>query len=312
VQSDHYGIKQQTPFYQAMGHLFTPAAVGNAKSKVVEPYFKDLNKKYCKFMTNWSGFNLTARKENQPNSEYLDKIKKNFPDKMGVISQLEYIIEQERKSKIEEYRKQWDAAPDDLRPVILDQQQYITVFGKQTGYLNTITGQGLCPTIEGHKLVYDSFDPAIRTLAHLKWRVTYIENDLNHIVATSECGKHSFLLEQTRRVGMGFMNSSAEDYEYRTQISSFNKERKNEIVETYKQDAQLVEQVISNTPLNLDDHREAMIKLMFTNHGQQKERLQDAKKLGKRKELEQQVDNNWQQTQEQYLDSKMDFNQFLD
>jgi hypothetical protein len=44
IQSDHYALKQLTPFYQAMGHLHTPAAVGNAKSKVIEPYFNHINK----------------------------------------------------------------------------------------------------------------------------------------------------------------------------------------------------------------------------------------------------------------------------
>lgn len=315
VQSDHYGIKQMTPFFQAMSHLFTPAAVGNAKSKIIEPYFKDLNKKYCKFFPNWSGFNLTARKENQPNTEFLDKIKKTFPNRQGVEQQLHYIIEQERAAKIEEYRQQWQSMPDAVRPAILDEMQQIVVFGKQTGYLNSITGRGLCPTIEGQPLVFDSFDPAFRSLPHLKWRVTYLPGQLDKVVATSEDGKHSFLLDQTRIVGMGFMNQQEGDGAYIAQIQQYNKNRRAEIIDTYASDAAIVEEVLANTPLNLDAATETRIKLMFTNYGQQKERLQDAKKLGTKKQKAlpaQQEQKDWMAMQSQYLDTKMDFNQYRD
>ena len=57
LQSDRYGLKALTPFYKAMAELYIPAAVGNAKAKVIEPYFKYLNKKYCQAFPNWSGFN---------------------------------------------------------------------------------------------------------------------------------------------------------------------------------------------------------------------------------------------------------------
>src|SRR5690606_8235724 len=59
LQSDRYALKKLTPFYQAVAHLHTPAAVGNAKSKIIEPYFKYLNKECQKYFPhNWSGFNI--------------------------------------------------------------------------------------------------------------------------------------------------------------------------------------------------------------------------------------------------------------
>ena len=53
------------PFYEAMTKYYTPAALGNAKSKIVEPYFKRLNVEYCQKQANWSGFGITADKDNQ-------------------------------------------------------------------------------------------------------------------------------------------------------------------------------------------------------------------------------------------------------
>ena len=63
LQSDHYALKNLAPVYGVVGEKVTPARVGNAKAKVVEPYFRRLNKNYCQYMRNWSGFGLTARKE---------------------------------------------------------------------------------------------------------------------------------------------------------------------------------------------------------------------------------------------------------
>jgi hypothetical protein len=60
--------------YSAIANKVTPARVGNAKAKVIEPYFKRLNKNYCQLLPNWSGFGVTAKKESQPNAEFLNKI----------------------------------------------------------------------------------------------------------------------------------------------------------------------------------------------------------------------------------------------
>ncbi len=319
IQSDHYGMKALTPFYEAMGHLFTPAAVGNAKSKVIEPFFKDLNKKYCKYYPNWSGFNINSRKENQPNSEYLDKIKRSFPDKKGCELQIKQVIECERKVKRIEYMEAWVTMPPDLKPALLDTKQLINVYGKSTGYLNTITGRGLLPTIEGEKLIYDSFEPEFRALQHLKWRVTYLPDNLEKIVATSEDGKCSFLLDQTKTVGMGFMNRNEGDTDYVAKINQFNKNRKEEIIDTYARDAALVEDIMRSTPLSMTDENETRIKLMFTQNGQQKERLQDAKHLGHARKINanrehkdlKREEKSLLEKQVEYLDSKQNFEEYL-
>jgi len=81
-----------------------------------------------------------------------------------------------------------------------------------------------------------------------------------------------------------------------------------------------VQELIDNTSLNINDYDEATLKLMFTNRGQQKEALQDAKGLKKvqnvqqkneQKELQQQQ-KDWAQIQTDYLNSKVDFNEYSD
>jgi|ERR1035437_449973 dihydroneopterin aldolase len=320
LQSDRYGLKNLTPFYQSMAHLHTPAAVGNAKSKIIEPYFKSLNKNYCQPLFNWSGFNITANRNNQPNTEYLDKIKHSFPDKNAVIQQIERFMQQERKIKLQEYLAQWELMPEEEK-VSLNKEDMLMVFGRSTGFTNSITGQGLMPTIEGQKIVYDSFDPKFRALQYSKFHVVYDPEDLSCILAICEDTKQKFVLDQKRALPMDVHSMAPEDYKYLKSVRDFNKDRREEIMQVYANDAAVVEEVMATTPLSLNDWDEASLKLMFTTNGQQKETLQDAKGLKKVQQHEQkliekeqrQEDNNWNALQQEYLREKLtDINKYLD
>jgi hypothetical protein len=183
LQSDNYGIKQLTPFYESMAKLHTPAAVGNAKSKVIEPYFNYLNKTYCQLQYNWSGHNITASKKNQVNVEMLNKIKHSFPTKEEVINQIHGMLLQERKLKADEYKQAW-ALVNDADKLTLDKMDWLMIFGTPTGYTNSITGEGLTPTILGEKRYYDSFNNQFRSLQHLKWQVIYDEQDLSNVLSS--------------------------------------------------------------------------------------------------------------------------------
>jgi len=319
LQSDRYGLKNLTPFYQSMAHLHTPAAVGNAKAKVIEPYFKEISHKHFQYQPNWSGHNVTSSKNNQPNTEFLDKIKDTFPDRQGVIKQIEWAMQRERAAKQQAYLAKWAMVPE-ADKISLNKMDMLMVFGKPTGFTNTITGQGLTPTIEGHKMFFDTFDKKFRALQHLEWQVIYDENDLSNILVVSKCNKHRFLLEQKRIVPMDIHSMVPEDHKYLSKTRNFNKEREQEIMQVYAENARITQETISKTPLSLDDDSEIDLKLMFTYNGQQKEKLQDAKGLKQVQQKEQRLIesehkedvNNWQQLQQQYLQSKTDFNQYND
>ncbi|HHT23138.1 MAG TPA: hypothetical protein GXZ87_07505 [Bacteroidales bacterium] len=92
IQSDRYAISMMTPFYETLADKVTPARAKNAKAKIIEPYFGHLNKTYCQIQPNWSGFGITSDAEKQPNSEFLNTYKKNFPDFDGVCKQVELIV----------------------------------------------------------------------------------------------------------------------------------------------------------------------------------------------------------------------------
>ncbi|MBL3940623.1 hypothetical protein FH720_25755, partial [Bacteroides thetaiotaomicron] len=74
------------PFYEALTKYYTPAAIGNAKSKIIEPYFNYLNKTYYQLEKNWSGVNINSRRESQPNVEILNRNRHLIPDEDGVLA----------------------------------------------------------------------------------------------------------------------------------------------------------------------------------------------------------------------------------
>ncbi len=318
LQSDRYGLKNLTPFYESVSHLYTPAAVGNAKSKVIEPYFNYINKTYCQKHFNWSGFNITSRKDHQPNIEKINEIKKALPDKAGLIDQINSFMTRERMSKVEDYKKQWDLMPLEDQ-VTLSPEDCLVVFGKAHTELNSITGLGLITTINGTKKIFDSFDPAFRALQFVtRFQVIYDPEDFSQALAITEDGKQRFMVHNKMKVGMGFKNTTPEQLEYHAKINAFNKERKEEIIQTYLTDDSIVAELLDSTPLNLNNDQEAALKLMLTDkYGQQKEGIQDAKGLKQlpaattSKAATEAQDELWQHQQQQYLQSKTNINEFL-
>ncbi|MEJ7821970.1 MAG: hypothetical protein WKF85_06590 [Chitinophagaceae bacterium] len=319
LQSDHYGIKNLTPFYQSIAKLHTPAAVGNAKAKPIEGYFNRINNNYFKYFQNWSGHNLDSKKSNQPNAEFLDKIKQSFPDKKGVIEQIHLAMREDRKMKVQEYISKW-AMINDADKLTLNKEDMLMIFGQPTGFTNSITGRGLVPTIEGKQIVYDSFDPAFRELHYLKFQVVYDKDDLTNILAISEDNKHRFLLGQKRILPMDIHSMNAEDHAYLSKINAYKKEQVNKVIESSINDNKRVAEVIGNRLLNPTDFDEAKQKLMFTTKGQQKEALQDAKGLKRIQNIKQKEiasvqkmnEEKWRQTQQRYNNSKVDLSAYFD
>lgn len=317
LQSDRYQLKHLTPFYQAMAHFHTPASVGNAKAKVIEPYFKHLNKKYCQPQYNWSGFNIDSKRSNQVNREMLNAIKKTMPDMAGVEKQIHGIIAYERKAKISEYMQRWEAMPVEHRQV-MSRMDWLMVFGSPIGATNRLVGQGIIKTINGIEYTYDCFDASFRDHLNTDWQIIADLQDLETVLAVSENGKQRFVLERKMELPMDARSTTTEHNDYRKRIKDFNDEQEQRIIDIYAQDNTITSRLISDVPLSLEDPDEAALKLMFTTNGQQKEGIQNAKKLRERKMIEnrqaerEQEDQQkaWQAMQDEYLNSQTDFSRY--
>lgn len=232
IQCDHYAIKAMTPLYNVMGDKLTPARVKNAKSKPVEPYFRELNDKYCKLFNNWSGYGVTTDPKRQPNAEALNKLRHNFPDEAGVREQITRIIMQERQSKLEQLRAMMEYLPAERR-LPLSREQFLLNFGAETGFKNAIEGGGLRPTLLGVKRDYDCFDIRFREHAGTRWTVKYDPDNLGEVLAVNEDGTLRFMLQEKYVQPMALADRREGDFEQLQRVNEFNKQLEGHVVTQY-------------------------------------------------------------------------------
>lgn len=249
LQSDNYSIKALKPVYEAITSRFTPASVGNAKAKVIEPYFNQLNKKYCKLLNNWSGHNVDSGSKNQPNSEYLSKIKKQFPSKEGCFNQIKSIITAERSKKGQEYANNWLNTKEEHKQ-LMSVENYLLTFGSNTGETSQLTGDGLKVTIYGQKYWFDCFDVNFRNYAHLDWTLHFDTNDLSQALAVSKDGSQRFIVEEKYHQPMAIADRVDGDTDKLKRITDFNKKVVNMIVDERADNARLLEPFLDQPQLN--------------------------------------------------------------
>jgi hypothetical protein len=258
LQSDNYAIKALSPVYEGMSEYFTPARVKNAKAKVIEPYFNHLNKQCQMYFKNWSGHNVTSRKENQPNADYLNKIRHTFPDEMGCRQQIERLMDMERSAKVAEYVERFEAMPvEDRQP--LSNYEYLYLFGQTHTHTNKLRGDGLTPTLGGVSFTFDSFDQRFRECAYMDWAVKYDPADMSSILvmnAKSDAnsklkeivGTHRFELQQKFVQPMALYDRKAGDAEELAKITQFNKSMKDNIMTHSNENQAIVEELFNSNP----------------------------------------------------------------
>lgn len=247
LQSDHYAIKTLTPLYEAMAEKVTPARVKNAKTKVVEPYFHRINKKYCQLMPNWSGFGITSKKESQPNVDFLNKYRHNFPDQAECADQIARIIALERADKIARYMELWSkTSEEDKLP--LSWSSYLMQFGAETGFRNMLQGTGLLMAIEGIKHSYDCYDLSFRDHASTRWAVKYDPADTSKVLAINEDGTLRYELEEKYVQPMALKDRQPGDFAQLERVRSFNNTLVENITEARKVSATAISEMFEQNP----------------------------------------------------------------
>ncbi|OGX23359.1 MAG: hypothetical protein A3K54_00155 [Omnitrophica WOR_2 bacterium RBG_13_44_8] len=319
VQSDHYALKDLGPFYANIARMHTPARVGNAKSKVIEPYFKHLNKRYCQLLHNWTGFGLKSRRENQPNMELKNKIKKQFPDRQGVIRQIEEIIQAEREAKGDKYF----AALLNAEKRLMDRRDYLRALGVPREKTVKASGKGLQISIDNTLYIYDTLDLGFRRHLTLDWQVTIDPANLKSILVEDEDGRVSFVLEEKYTQPMAIADQTPEDREQLKALRHANEKLTENVLEAGIERRGLIAEHFSQH----DSLGEFQQKLMLTQGGQQKDPLQlakgkmlprdrEKKKIAEHtktlKENEQDIeDATWWEEQEKSLISRVDISKYL-
>lgn len=267
LQSDNYGNGSITPFYQAMSHIYVPAAKFNAKAKIIEPYFHYLNVEYCQKQANWSGYGITSRKENQPNLEMLNEHRKMVPDEATCIGQIEAMIEAERAKHLEEFMAAWERTGDSSKLPFSD-EEYLLLMGETSGRTNHVNGDGLRLEIQGERINYDTFDISLREHYNEDWIVRYDPEDMSRVLisnavrkglkdAGKEIGNLRYIMQRCMKVPMALTDQKPEHFEYRNKVKDFNDKLKKHIAdkeervdERIKCIHQRIPELINNTLLD--------------------------------------------------------------
>lgn len=221
LQSDRYQIKAMLPLYGGIAEKVTPARAHNAKAKVIEPWFKYLNTKYCQMELNWSGYGITTNPENQPNPDFLNKIKKHFPDFEGVCFQIQGMIEAERSELRDAYLKMWAEVKDEDK-IEFSEESYLMYFGERTSRTILMQPTGLHPMILGQRRDYECFDLSFRDHLSVQWTVRYDPDNLQKILVTNESESLRYVMEEKYVQPMALKDRKPGDAQALQRVRDFN------------------------------------------------------------------------------------------
>lgn len=286
LQSDNYGKKGMEDIDNSVSAHFTPAAVGNAKSKVIEPYFKKLNHDYCALLPNWSGYGVTSKKSLQPNPDLVKLRARSFPTKEECISQLDAIIKMERDKKREQMLEGFKRMKEH-HLVPMTHRDYLSLWGEQTETRSLMRGTGLLITIGGVKRTFDCFDQGMRRHPSERWAVRYDPRDLSRALAISEDGRLIYDIEEKYIQPMALADRKPGDAEQLQRVRDFNREMEEQAKKLVCESTGTIAQLMSTKRIE-DGENPAMIdgaetyqKMLLTdNRGRHKDILNDIR-LGK-------------------------------
>lgn len=316
LQTDNYQKSNLKPFYEACTKYFTPAAVGNSKAKMIEPFFNRFCRKYTRLLPNSSGHGVKSRQKIQVSDDWIEKHKKDFPDYVGCRAQLTQFIEFDRNTKREEYLKKWNNMPEDKHLAFSD-KDFLSTFGEVTGYTNRLTGPGIVLHLEGEKYVFDSFDLELRDYGHASFIIRYNPSDMSKALAIVNDGTEKepvegtvrFVVEQKKKEFMAIMDQGDEDHAQRKRVNDYNDAMVEAIIQKRAKSGEIVREFF--------DENEEKLKNTLTAHiitdslGQHKDRRNEVAGRGKTKKLPVQkavpVDND---DYEMVMDEQDIFNEF--
>lgn len=221
IQSDNYGYKVLPPYYATICKEYTPAALGNAKSKVIEQYFRTVQSK-LQLLPNYSGHNITAKK--QTNDEWISANSKYFPTRDECIRQLQALVEIERSERRQALLQAW-MNRDEAKVLMLDRCSYLAKFGERSRG-NMLTPNGIKLIRDGVEYKYECADIKMREMRGERWTICYNRTNMNVAVAESEDGRMRFELHAKVKVPMAIADCTEEDFKVLQGYRDFNKQLK--------------------------------------------------------------------------------------
>lgn len=246
LQTDNYGKGALTGFYKGLTQYYTPATKGNAKAKVIEPFFRHFNDNYCRLAVNTSGYGVKSRKELQVSDDWIAKHKADFPDFEGCCRQLEGFIEMDRAMKRERYVEAFRALPESRR-LAFPRKDWLATFG-ELAQPRKIQPRGVTLTLAGQTILYDCMDPEFRNYGHKTFFLRYDPSDLSQVLAVENDGtirepregRIRFVLTRKEEQPMALMDRTEGDAARLAEVQAFNKQLREDIIRKRKESAEVV------------------------------------------------------------------------
>ena len=246
IQTDNYGRGGLRAFYEACTHHYTPATVGNAKAKIIEPFFNWFNRKYLRLYPNSSGFGVKSRKHLQVSDDWIDTHKRQFPDYAGCCEQIEKMIEFDRSTKRADFIDGWTKMPESDH-LAFNRTDFLYAFG-ETVAPRKLNGDGVRLQLNGERFWYDCFDPEFRNYGHATFFLKYNPADMSEVMAIENIGTQKepkegtvrFLLERKYEQPMALKDRKPGDFEELARIRRFNEEMNEDVTQKRKESGETV------------------------------------------------------------------------
>ena len=246
LQTDNYGRGNLKSFYESCTHYYTPAAVGNAKAKMIEPFFNRFNRQYLRLLPNSSGHGVKSRGRIQVSDDWIEAHKRGFPDYNGCCAQIEEMIEFDRNVKRDAFVNKWTEMPQD-KHLAFNKNDFLYAFG-ETAAPRKLNGDGVRLQIDGQKFWYDCFDPEFRNYGHATFFLRYNPADMDTVMAIENVGTLKepkegamrFMLERKYEQPMALMDRKPGDIEELMRVRQFNEDMVEDIILKRKESGDIV------------------------------------------------------------------------
>ncbi len=302
IRVDNFARKALQPVYDQICKYFIPTAVGNARAKLIEQMFGRFSAtRILKEYPNWSGCNITNRRDsNQPNRDFLNEEKKNFPDEVGVIAQINESINKFRNALIKKDNLiRFEAWVEGLRNAkhitLAGKPELIKIFGQwrhkiKSTYTYEFTKDGLEMVVDGVHNYYMDWDSpqAIQNYEELYGskglEVQYLPEDLSMIRVWHPRREKSYILAKDQFVAGSIMDAKDNPELAKLWIKKkeFHRELMGAVIAKH-------ERVIANTEKAMQSmsvDAQGVLKSMFLVDGGNKQYINEAKEALKNMEKE--------------------------
>ncbi len=293
IRMDNFAKKALSSYYKKISVYFTPAGVGNPRAKLIEQVFSRFSgSRILKKYPNWSGCNITNRTDsNQPNREFLDREKKEFPDETQIIPQINHSLNEFRQAVIKKLGMprfdNWIETLKETKQVrIAGHSELIDIFGVYRRGTYRFDNEGLTMIINGverHWMSWQDSKEKVNEYMELfgakDLRVKYLPDDLNVIRVDHPVRKKVYYLPIDQKIPGCIMDMKdrPEGRDLLYQKLRFQKSLTGEVVRRHEETIRVTDDLMASTSVEA----QGILKSMFTLDGTNKGYLNDAKNFMK-------------------------------